>query len=40
LSWDPKYVAYAEWIEQRGVLRSLSRLLPFLRYRPPQPPPA
>lgn len=36
LSWDPKYLAYAEWIEQHGVLRGLSRLFPFLRYRRPQ----
>jgi len=35
LSFDPKYVAYADWIEQHGLLRHLSRLLPFLRYRPP-----
>ena len=35
LSFDPKYVAYADWIEQHGLLRHLSRALPFLRYRPP-----
>ena len=38
LSWDPKYVAYAEWIERHGLLRPMSRLLPFLRYRPQRPP--
>ena len=38
LSWDPAYVAYADWIEQHGLLRPLSRLLPFLRYRPQRPP--
>ena len=36
LSWDPKYVAYAEWIEQHGALRVLGTLFPFLRYRRPQ----
>jgi protein-S-isoprenylcysteine O-methyltransferase Ste14 len=36
LSWDPKYVAYAEWIDQHGALRGLSSLFPFLRYRRPQ----
>jgi protein-S-isoprenylcysteine O-methyltransferase Ste14 len=38
LSWDPNYVAYAQWIEQHGLLRRLGRLLPFLRYRAPRPP--
>jgi protein-S-isoprenylcysteine O-methyltransferase Ste14 len=36
LSWDPQYVAYAEWIEQHGALRELGRWLPFLRYRRPR----
>ncbi|HEY2783066.1 MAG TPA: isoprenylcysteine carboxylmethyltransferase family protein [Steroidobacteraceae bacterium] len=36
LSWDPKYVAYAEWIEQHGLLRGLGKLFPFLRYRRPR----
>jgi hypothetical protein len=38
LSWDPKYVAYAEWIEQHGMLRRLGRLFPLLRYRPQRSP--
>jgi hypothetical protein len=38
LSWDPTYVAYAQWIEQHGLLRRLGKLLPFLRYRAPRPP--
>jgi len=33
LSWDPMYVAYAEWIDQHGALRRLGSLFPFLRYR-------
>jgi len=37
LSWDPNYVAYAQWIEQHGVLRRLGRLFPILRYRVPRP---
>ena len=35
LSRDPKYVAYALWINEHGVLRHLARALPFTRYRPP-----
>jgi hypothetical protein len=33
LSWDPKYVAYAKWIDQHGVLRRLGDAFSFLRYR-------
>jgi protein-S-isoprenylcysteine O-methyltransferase Ste14 len=33
LSWDPAYVAYAEWIDRHGALRPLASLFPFLRYR-------
>lgn len=33
LSRDPRYVEYAQWIEQHGVLRGLGRHLPFLRFR-------
>jgi hypothetical protein len=33
LSWDPAYVAYAEWIDRHGALRRLGTLFPFLRYR-------
>jgi isoprenylcysteine carboxyl methyltransferase (ICMT) family protein YpbQ len=36
LSRDPKYVAYALWIGEHGVLRYLARALPFLRYKPPR----
>jgi isoprenylcysteine carboxyl methyltransferase (ICMT) family protein YpbQ len=35
LSRDPTYVAYALWINEHGLLRGLSRLLPFARYRVP-----
>ena len=35
LSRDPTYVAYALWMNEHGVLRGLSRLLPFTRYRAP-----
>jgi protein-S-isoprenylcysteine O-methyltransferase Ste14 len=35
LSRDPTYVAYALWINEHGLLRRISRALPFLRYRPP-----
>ncbi|HXQ64221.1 MAG TPA: isoprenylcysteine carboxylmethyltransferase family protein, partial [Steroidobacteraceae bacterium] len=40
LSRDPTYVAYALWINEHGMLRSLARLLPFIQYRPPQAVPA
>lgn len=33
LSCDPDYVAYANWIEQRGVLRWIGRICPLLRYK-------
>jgi protein-S-isoprenylcysteine O-methyltransferase Ste14 len=35
LSRDPTYVAYALWMNEHGLLRGLTRLLPFMRYRPP-----
>jgi protein-S-isoprenylcysteine O-methyltransferase Ste14 len=35
LNSDPRYVAYALWMNERGLLRFLPRLLPFMRYRPP-----
>jgi protein-S-isoprenylcysteine O-methyltransferase Ste14 len=35
LSRDPTYVAYAVWINEHGLLRSLARVLPFIRYRVP-----
>jgi protein-S-isoprenylcysteine O-methyltransferase Ste14 len=35
LNSDPRYVAYALWMNERGLLRFLTRLLPFIRYRPP-----
>ena len=35
LSADPVYVAYALWINEHGLFRRLSRLVPALRYRPP-----
>ncbi len=35
LSRDPAYVAYALWMNDRGLLRGLGRMLPFLRYRAP-----
>lgn len=36
LSEDPDYVAYALWVERHGKLRWLGRMLPFLRYTPPE----
>ncbi len=35
LSRDPVYVTYALWMNEHGVLRSLARVLPFMRYRAP-----
>jgi hypothetical protein len=35
LSRDPTYVAYAEWINEHGLLAGLGRALPWLRYRAP-----
>jgi protein-S-isoprenylcysteine O-methyltransferase Ste14 len=40
LSRDPTYVAYALWINEHGLLRSLARLLPVLKYRAPPAPQA
>jgi protein-S-isoprenylcysteine O-methyltransferase Ste14 len=34
LSRDPAYVAYALWIDEHGLFRHVSKLLPFIRYRP------
>jgi protein-S-isoprenylcysteine O-methyltransferase Ste14 len=39
LSRDPVYVAYAEWINEHGLLAGLGRALPWLRYRAPAPAP-
>jgi hypothetical protein len=36
LSRDPTYVAYAQWINEHGLLAGLGRALPSLRYRPPE----
>lgn len=35
LSEEPRYVAYALWIEEHGIFRSLGRRLPALRYQRP-----
>jgi protein-S-isoprenylcysteine O-methyltransferase Ste14 len=35
LSRDPSYVAYATWIEQRGLFRFVNRIVPALSYRAP-----
>jgi len=35
LSRDPRYVAYALWMNEHGLLRGLGRLVPALRYRAP-----
>jgi protein-S-isoprenylcysteine O-methyltransferase Ste14 len=35
LSEDPRYVAYALWMNDHGLLRGLGRWFPSLRYRPP-----
>lgn len=33
LSWDPDYVAYARYIEERGLLAFVGRWFPILRFR-------
>jgi protein-S-isoprenylcysteine O-methyltransferase Ste14 len=35
LSRDPAYVAYALWINDKGLLRGLARIFPAFRYRAP-----
>ncbi|HUO79179.1 MAG TPA: isoprenylcysteine carboxylmethyltransferase family protein [Steroidobacteraceae bacterium] len=40
LSRDPAYVAYAQWINEHGLLRELGNIVPALRYREPAPAPA
>jgi isoprenylcysteine carboxyl methyltransferase (ICMT) family protein YpbQ len=35
LSADPTYVAYALWINEHGLLRNVTRMLPFARYVAP-----
>ncbi len=40
LSRDPTYVAYALWINEHGLLRRVTRALPFMRYRAPAGPSA
>jgi protein-S-isoprenylcysteine O-methyltransferase Ste14 len=37
LSADPTYVAYALWINEHGLLRHVTRMLPFARYVAPPP---
>ncbi len=37
LSIDPVYVAYAQWMNEHGMLRVLGRILPWLRYQAPVP---
>ena len=34
LSWDPDYVAYARYIEQRGLFAFVGRWFPLLRFQP------
>jgi protein-S-isoprenylcysteine O-methyltransferase Ste14 len=36
LSEDPRYVAYALWMEQNGLFRVFTRVFTPLRYRPPE----
>lgn len=36
LSEDPVYVEYALWVNDHGLFARLNRLIPFLRYKPPQ----
>jgi protein-S-isoprenylcysteine O-methyltransferase Ste14 len=36
LSRDPTYVAYAQWMNEHGLLRWLGRAVPILRYRAPE----
>ncbi|HEX9138763.1 MAG TPA: isoprenylcysteine carboxylmethyltransferase family protein, partial [Steroidobacteraceae bacterium] len=38
LSNDPNYVAYAQWMNEHGMLRALGRILPWLRYQAPAAP--
>lgn len=35
LSRYPEYIAYAEWINEHGVLRNLGTIIPYLRYTLP-----
>ena len=35
LSRDPRYVAYALWMNEHGALKGLGRFLPVLKYRAP-----
>ena len=37
LSEDPDYVAYALWMNRHGVFAPLGRVVPWLRYRSPEP---
>jgi protein-S-isoprenylcysteine O-methyltransferase Ste14 len=37
LSIDPVYVAYAQWMNEHGMLRVLGKVLPWLRYQAPVP---
>lgn len=38
LSSDSTYVAYAAWINERGIFAWLGRLIPALRFQPDRPP--
>jgi protein-S-isoprenylcysteine O-methyltransferase Ste14 len=38
LASDPHYVRYAEWIDEHGLLRALSSIVPALRFRAPRGP--
>jgi isoprenylcysteine carboxyl methyltransferase (ICMT) family protein YpbQ len=33
LSWDKTYVAYALWMNEKGLFRAISKLIPIFRYR-------
>jgi len=33
LSWDETYVAYAEWMEQKGIFRSIGKLVPAIKFK-------
>ncbi len=37
LSADPTYVAYAEWINENGIFRWVTRIIPAFYYVPPAP---
>lgn len=39
LASDPAYVAYALWINENGLFRNISRIVPLLRFKAPLPAP-